>query len=117
MIVNLPMGFSIAAVLAFVLVVAVRLPGAPHDASTGPATRAADYSTAAIRASSAASTARARDLTTATKPPQASSAPVDVERALEVLNSGIGDDGKPVDRGAVERALQTDSELRDALGN
>jgi hypothetical protein len=43
--------------------------------------------------------------------------PVDVNYVLEVLNTDMAGDGKPVERAEIEQALQTDPALRDAFRN
>jgi hypothetical protein len=109
-------GFLLAAVAAFGLVVALRLPHIQHGAMVSAATGATNDDAANLLASAATATTSSKPVPATTLTP-APLAQVDVYRALDTLNTAIGEDGRPVERAEIEQALQTDPELRDALLN
>jgi hypothetical protein len=108
--------FLLTAVSAFVLVVTVRLPNIQHVARASAGVGATNDGAARLLASAAKAMGSSKTVAATSLTP-APVAQVDVYRALDTLNTAIGEDGRPVERAEIEQALQTDPELRDALLN
>jgi hypothetical protein len=103
-------------VLTFALVLATRWPATPPTKRSQAPTRGYVLGNGPALEPSLVTPA-ATQTQTGAGPPIQPPAPVtiDLDRALAVLNDGIGDQGEAVDRTAIESALLADPELRHAL--